>query len=31
VERYEVEVLNQLRRYFGCPIETLLEYVEDTE
>lgn len=30
-ERYEVEILDQLCRYFGCPIGTLLEYVEADE
>lgn len=28
-ERFEIVVLDQLCRYFGCPIGTLLEYVED--
>lgn len=27
-ERFDVEVLDQLCGYFGCPIGALLEYVE---
>lgn len=30
-ERYEVEVLNKLCLYFGCPIGDLLEFVDDSE
>jgi putative transcriptional regulator len=29
VERYEADVLDKLCAYFGCPIEELLEYVEE--
>jgi len=30
-ERYEVDILDNLCRYFGCPVGELLEYVEDKE
>lgn len=30
-ERYEVEILNALCRYFECPVGELLEYVEEKE
>lgn len=30
-ERFEVDVLNQLCRYFGCDIGELLEYVAEAE
>jgi len=30
-ERFEVEVLDQLCRYFGCEIGELLEYVAEAE
>ena len=30
-ERYEVDVLDKLCRYFGCQLGELLEYAEDEE
>ena len=30
-ERYEVDILDKLCRYFGCSVGELLEYLEDKE
>jgi putative transcriptional regulator len=30
-ERFDVDVLDQLCRYFGCTVDVLLEYVEDVK